>query len=193
MFEISKLSQLRALVSPARQTILDALEAAGPCSVAELAGLLGLRPDRLYYHVRILVRRELLIVSKRRGESGRLEAIYDLPRRPTRMRYVPEKREHVATISKLTGSMLRSALRSFRRGLKPGAVVDGPSREVWAGRRTAWLTRTQLEEVNRVLGELHTLVESGRRPEQGTKLYSLTFVLSPARPPAKAKRSRSRA
>jgi DNA-binding transcriptional ArsR family regulator len=189
VFEIAKLSQIRALASPVRQAIVDALEAAGPCSVAELAGLLGRRPDRLYYHVRILVRHGLVEADERRSGSGRAEAVYDLPGRPTRLRYAPEERGNATAVTKVVASMLRSALRSFRRSLRPNAVVAGPQREVWASRRTVWLTPAELAEVNQHLERLLALTGGGKRPRDDAALFGVTFVLAPAAPARASARS----
>jgi len=49
---------------------------------------------------------------------------------------------------------------------------------LWAAQRTARLTPTQLERVNRLLNELlDTLGQTDQN--ENDKLYSLTFVLSP--------------
>jgi predicted transcriptional regulator len=48
--------QIRALASPIRQDILDALTAIGPCSVSELAAAIGRPADGLYYHIRHLLK-----------------------------------------------------------------------------------------------------------------------------------------
>lgn len=65
------------------------------------------------------------------------------------------------------------------RSVRPPAVrVSGKRRELWAAQRTARLTPTQLERVNRLLNELlDTLGQTDQN--ENDKLYSLTFVLSP--------------
>lgn len=178
MFEIEDLEQIRALASPVRQGIVDALEAVGPASVAELAEVLDAPADGLYYHLRILKRRGLVVEHPRSARAGRPQATFDVAGRPTLIRYTPHGPERNAAIAQVVGSMLRSALRAFRRSLGPDAVVEGPRRSLWAGRRTARLTPERLEEVNALVGRLTEVLEEGRGRNEG-KLYSFTFALSP--------------
>ena len=69
--EISSPRQIRALISPVRQDIVDTVEAAGPCSVADLACLLGMPADGLYYHIRCLTRAGLLKAVNSKSQHGR--------------------------------------------------------------------------------------------------------------------------
>ena len=178
MFEIEDLEQIRALASPVRQGIVDALEAVGPASVAELAEVLDAPADGLYYHLRILKRRGLVVEQPRSARDGRPQATFDVAGRPTLIRYTPHSPQRNAAIAQVVGSMLRSALRAFRRSLGPDAVVEGPRRSLWAGRRTARLTPDGLQEVNSLIGRLTEVLEEGRGRNEG-QLYSFTFALSP--------------
>jgi hypothetical protein len=75
--------------------------------------------------------------------------------------------------------MLREALRSFRKAFRPGAVVEGPRRSLWAGRRTAWLTEEELEEVNSRVERLVEYLSERRARKPEGRLYSFTFAISP--------------
>jgi DNA-binding transcriptional ArsR family regulator len=176
--QIRDLQQIRALASPMRQAIVDALEAMGPCSVAELAELLDTPADGLYYHLRILKARHLVAEVAEPGPA-RVQAVSDAGDSPMQVRYDPASRAHAAAVTRLVGSMLREALRSFRAAFRPGVVVEGPRRSLWAGRRTAWLTGEELEEVNaRIEWLLGFLAERRTRGPEG-RLYSFTFAVSP--------------
>lgn len=188
MFEIEDLEQLRALASPVRQGIVDALEALGPSTVAELAEVLDAPADGLYYHLRILKRRGLVVEQGRSARAGRPQATFDVAGRPTLIRYAPQTPERVAAITRLVGSMVRSALRSFRRSLVPGVEMEGPRRSVWAGRRTARLSPERLEEVNALVGRVMQVLEESRGSNGEGKMYSFTFALSPL---AHGRRSRA--
>jgi DNA-binding transcriptional ArsR family regulator len=176
MTQIHDLQQIRALASPMRQAIVDTLEAMGPCTVAELADLLDTPADGLYYHLRILKARRLVADCADLGPS-RVQAVADDA--PLRVRYEPASRANATAVGRLAGSMLREALRSFRRAFRPGVMVDGPRRALWVGRRTAWLTGEELEEVNaRLEGLIGYLAERRGRSGEG-RLYSFTFAISP--------------
>jgi predicted transcriptional regulator len=72
--EISTPRQIRVLASPVRQDIVETVDAAGPCSVAELARLLGMPADGLYYHIRRLSSADLLKAVNAKSKRGRGEA-----------------------------------------------------------------------------------------------------------------------
>jgi len=176
--QIRDLQQIRALASPVRQAIVDTLEAVGPCSVAELAGLLDTPADGLYYHLRILRARRLVAAAEGPGPA-RVQAVSDAGDPPMRVRYDPASRANAAAVTRLVGSMLREALRSFRKAFRPGAVVEGPRRSLWAGRRTAWLTEEELEEVNAGIERLVEFLSERRARKPEGRLYSFTFAISP--------------
>lgn len=181
---ISDVRQIRALSSPIRQDILDAVTAIGPCSVAELAAAIDRRPDGLYYHIRRLVKVGLLREAAGDG-SGRGELRLDVPKKGYYLEYEPESRANKAAILRVAAAMLRSADRGFRRAFDPRvAVVSGPRRNLWASRVRGALTPAELAEVNALMERLHAIMRSGRRDAgdgagRGRSLHELTIVLAP--------------
>ena len=146
---IERVEQVRALESTVCQEIVDLVGAAGPCSVREMAGFMGRRPDSLYYHVRKLSAAGLLVDRGIRGSGRRAEAMYDVPGRPLRLAYDPSDPENVRAVSRVVASMLRSANRDFRGGFRPDlAVVEGDERNLWAARMKGWLSVDDLAELN---------------------------------------------
>lgn len=179
--QISKPRQIAALASPARQEIVDAIEAGGPCSVAEVAAVLGRAQDGLYYHVRELVRVGLLVEVERRRTARRDESVYDLVGRPLELRYAPGRTRSTAEIVRVIGAMVRLAHRSFGAALRGGEVVaHGPGRNIWAARSRAWLTPADLREINEHMRAVREIARRGRR--EGAALHSVTFVLTPEQP-----------
>ncbi len=177
--QISSPRQIRVLASPVRQDILDTVDAAGPCSVAELARLLGMRADRLYYHVRALSEAGLLRVRNAKGSRGRAEARLEVGRYQW-IRYRPEITANRSAVVRVVGSMVRNAHRQFERAFRPStAVVSGPRRNLWAARARAFLAPADLERANVLLKELLKLFEpSGAAPDART-LHEITFVIAP--------------
>ena len=162
--------QIAALASPVRLAAVDALEGIGPSTVATLAKVIGTRPDGLYYHLGILEKRGLLIWH---GQQVRLAA------RPLELRYDASDRQNRQAVTRVVASMVRAALRLFRRAFRAGARVRGPQRELWAAQRTAALSRPQLERVNRLLNELLEEFAAKEAPAADATIYSLTFLLAP--------------
>ena len=179
MYEIHELRQIRALASPMRQAIIDALETMGPCSALELGDVLGRSSDRLYYHLQILKRSGLVRSRSERNRLGRLQERFDLPGRPTRLRYEPSDPRNVTAVARIVGSALRDAHRSFRRAFVPGVVVRGRDRTLWAGRRTGWLGAREIREINALVGKVIEILERPRRGRSAERLYSFTFAFSP--------------
>jgi len=179
MFVIRELRQIRALGSPARQAIVDALETTGPCSAFELGQVLGRTSDRLYYHLQILKKSGIVRSRRERNRAGRLQERFDLPGRPTRLRYVPSDSKNVAAVTKLVGAALRDAQRAFGKAFTPDAVVQGAGRTLWAGRRTGWLAAREVRRLNVLLHQMIAILERPRHGRRGTRLYSFTFAFSP--------------
>lgn len=174
--------QLNALVSPVRQNIMDRLEAAGPCTVAELAQHLAIAQDALYYHVRKLEGVGLLVrVDTRKGE-GRDAVVYDLAARRWHIAYRPGDPENEESVSAITAGMLRQAQRDFERGFaSEHACVDGPARSLWSLRLESALSEAELAEVNHHLQAILDILRKPRRRSDGPH-YSLSWVLAPLLP-----------
>lgn len=179
MFEIRNVRQIRLLASPVRQAIIDALESSGPQSVAELGTMLGFAPDALYHHLRELVRGGLIIAERKPGGRGKRCAVFTVKAMGTRLRYDPANRQNRRAISGVAATTLRDASRAFAEALRHRPVVSGRRRELWIGRRIGWLTQRELKQLNAKLHEIVNLVGRAAPKRDRTKLYALTFALSP--------------
>lgn len=188
---IERVEEVRALESTVCQEIVDLVGAAGPCSVREMAGFMGRRPDSLYYHVRKLSAVGLLVDRGIRGSGRRAEAVYDVPGRPLRLAYDPSDPESVSAVSRVVASMMRSANRDFRGGFRPDlAVVKGDARNLWAARMKGWLSDDDLAQLNALLNRILEVFHRGEAAEiaggeshpakrASRRLHSLTWVLAP--------------
>lgn len=180
----TSLAQLRALASTVRQDIVDTLQALGAASVPEIAMHMDRTPDSLYYHVRALVDSGLLRrlpEPRRRGRHQ--EWVYALAGsgEPLRLGYRPGRNRDAQALSELVANMLRVSQREFDTAIaRPGCIVDGPRRELWAGRSKGWLSQSDLERCNALLAEVAGLLSS-LRTDSRDRLFSLQFLLAPAR------------
>ncbi len=171
--------QVRALASPVRQEVLDALETGGPCSISELARHLGRAADALYFHVRHLVKAGLVVESERRQVGRHAFATYDVVARPLQVDRAGAK---PADLHRIAGGVLRLALRDFGRGFDdPATVSSGKSRNHWVVRAQGWLDAATLAELNaRLDGILALLRET--HPAPGRQAIALAIALTPAPP-----------
>jgi hypothetical protein len=80
-------------------------------------------------------------------------------------------------VNAIIASMLRLGIRDFSNSFKTAdASVSGPNRELWALRKTGWLSQAQIAEVNRYIEKLmHVMAVPGRNG----RLYAVTIVLTP--------------
>jgi hypothetical protein len=178
-YVIERRDQIAALESSVRQEVIDTIQAAGPRSALEIASLMGRPADALYYHIRRLQSVGLLVVTETRRRGRRDEAVYDLVGRPLKLRYPEHRDARTHPLMRLVRSMLRTAERDFRGGvLSDRAVTEGPSRTLWASRRHAWLSPTDLRRFNRIIDSLIEILTRSRDPQRG-QLCTLTMVLAP--------------
>lgn len=177
---IRKPVQVRALRSPVRQEIVDALEAGGPATMAELAHGLGRRPDALYFHVRQLLRVSLIRELTPRREGRHVASVYDVAWRPMRLSY--ESGVSGKSLSAVVGAAMRLAVRDFAASARikpPGAAGAGRPAHLWGARRVGWLDPDEINRVNRLLEEASNILRQGK-PRKGSRAMSLSFVLSPS-------------
>jgi DNA-binding transcriptional ArsR family regulator len=169
--------QMRALAAPTRQEIVDVLPGMGTVSVAELATALGRPADSLYYHLRMLKRVGLVLSAGSRRLNGRRETLFRAVAPEMSLCYELGRKGNGSQVNAIIGSMLRLAMRDFSNGFKSGeASVSGPNRELWALRKTGWLSQEQIGEINRYIEKLmHVMAAPGRKG----RLYATTIVLTP--------------
>ena len=177
-------AHIRAHESPMRQEIVDAIAVLGPCSITELAAYLGRAADSLYFHVKKLVKVDLVQEVEKRKEGRHEWAIYAMPGRSARLVYSVALKK---SIRKVVAGALRLSLREFNLAIaQANANFSGPQRNLWGGRAKGWLNETELAEVNRLLEQLSQLL-SHNEPGPERQVYSLGWVFAPAqiRPRAK--------
>jgi predicted transcriptional regulator len=185
---IASKQQLSALTSASRQEILDVLTQMGTASVAELAATLGRPPDALYYHLRILRRAKLVENVGNRKAKRRQEALFRTVARDLKIDYELSRHGHRKTLTAVVSSMLRLGIRDFRNAIRNEAViVAGKHRELWALRKTGWLTKSDLTGV---VESVERLGQSVARPSGIGQLYGITILLTPLNRRRKSKNRR---
>ena len=171
---------ITVLASPVRQEIVDTLASlGGEATAADLALQLGRHADGLYYHLKVLCRSGLTVETGGKGEEERRYRLAGDASAPLRLAYRTGSEAHAAALRKFAHGLLQVAEKDFGDALEmPGVVTEGPSRQLWAARNKAWLSQTELAEVNSLLERLCTLMSQPRTPERD-QLASCMFVLAP--------------
>lgn len=175
-YVIHRPEQMAVLAAAARQEIVDVLAPMGNVSVAEVAAALGRPADALYYHLRALQRSGLVLAAGYRYKGARREALFRTVSPELRLRYQPRSASNRKAVTAIVGSMLRLGIRDFRRAFQSDAMVEGERRELWALRRTGWLSLAQIAKVNR---HIQRLAFSVAEPKGRGRLYGITVLLTP--------------
>lgn len=183
---IKEPAQIRALESPMRQEIVDAITGLGPSSITELAAFLGRAPDSLYFHIKKLVKVRLVQEVEKRKDGRHESAIYAIPGSLVRLVYNPAMK---TSIRKVVAGALRLSLREFSLAIaSKDSVLSGSHRTLWGGRTKGWLDSDQLAEVNRLIEQLSRIL-SNCRPGPGKQVFTLGWVFAPAQVRPRAKLS----
>lgn len=186
-FLIESPGAVRALSSPIRQEIVDAVVAAGPCTIAALAQHLGRAPDSLYFHVRRLLAVGLLIERDAARRGRHVAAVYDVPGRPMRIAYDGRLSKPAGrrSINAVVQGAIRLGSRDFARAVESGTSrTSGAARDLWGGRSKGWLSDADLAELNTLVERASEILRAGR-PGKGRRPISLTFVLAPVKASAR--------
>jgi DNA-binding transcriptional ArsR family regulator len=174
---IKEKKELAALISGARQEIVDVLSRMATPSVAEIATALGRPADAIYYHLRILQRARLVAGAGYRNQGKRQEQLFRAIAPNLQLEYRTGKGGNAREITSIVRSMLRLGARDFASAFQRGdAKVAGSERELWALRTTGWLLPNEVTEVNRAIRSLAHGVE--KRRGKG-RLYGITVLLTP--------------
>jgi DNA-binding transcriptional ArsR family regulator len=137
----------RALADPLRIRLFELL-VAQPRSAKELAGPVGMRPDRLYHHLAQLEEGGLIEVTEyRRLPGGKVERVYA----PT----AAEPPGDDASPAE-AASLLNAVLETTRADINAAALAQeaGGRRHVGAGRTVLRLNERHLAEIRDQIAEL---------------------------------------
>lgn len=172
-------SLIEVLASPVRQEIVDTLAAlGGAATAAELAEQLGRHMDGLYYHLKILCKAQLVAAEDTGTEAGRRYRLGG-DGQSLRLAYSIGDAARAQALRSFVHGLLQVAEHDFGAALATEDVVtQGAKRELWAARNKAWLSESELAEVNELLERLCTLMSRPHTPER-SHLLSCTFVLAP--------------
>lgn len=170
---IDDLATLKLLSDPLRLRLIEEL-GAQPTTVKVLSSALGMKPNRLYYHVNLLEEHGLIRVTDTRIVSGIVERTYGLVAKhfavaedlamPAELR-----REVTDTLFRVVSAELGQALDAEAKG--------GPANVV--GRMQLWLTEEERAGFEKQLAELLTQYGAGdhHRADADADRYTLLYAL----------------
>lgn len=170
---IDDLATLRLLSDPLRLRLIEEL-GVQPTTVKALAKAMGMKPNRLYYHVNLLEQHGLVRVTQTRIVSGIVERTYALVAKhfavsETLALPVEVKREVTDTLLRVVSAELGEAVDAEAHG--------GPANVV--GRIQLWLTEEERASFVKQLDELLEKYAGGEHHREGADAdrYTLLFAL----------------
>jgi predicted ArsR family transcriptional regulator len=173
-------AEIRAVSPPARAEILDRLLHSDGRSIAELATLLGRRPNAITYHVRQLVAAGVLVAAGTRRTPGRSEAVYRLAKPRIGIAAKAGSASHARLVARGVSAALRLAEREMAQAITAG-MLKKDAGEVRPGRRhRARLRPADVAAVQRKLRDIERTF-SRRRDAVDGRMWSFTQVLVPVR------------
>lgn len=180
IYHVERIDQLRVLESPICLDLLDMAATQEEISVTELASLLGRSKNSLYPHVQRLVDVELLLPAGERQEGRHKSALYRTPAITHFIVYDPNDDECVEALKRAVAANLRLASRAVCKSLESReAVTKGKGRDTFCVRALGWLSKSELAEVNELIGRVQEIVGGGE-PGKGRKLCGVTMAVAPA-------------
>lgn len=173
--------ELHALGTVVRQEIIDVVRHLPSFSVSDVAREMGRPADALYFHMRILEKAGLIVADGERVTARRPETVYHCrePGAQVMLDYGSGDARAAKAALSAVRALLRAAVDDFETGrASEKAVMQGPERNLWAGRNVAWLDRQDLREVNSLLGRLSEIMGQPRKPGHD-QLCVLSYSLAP--------------
>jgi DNA-binding transcriptional ArsR family regulator len=167
------------ITQPLRLEIVDVVAHHGPCSIGDVANMIGRNPSTLYFHVNKLLETGLLIAAGERGSGRERETLYRTPGVPVNVVYDATDDNVVEATVRYATAILSRARRALTKAFRSRNVVtDGPQRNAHADQISCWLDKRELARVNRHLDAVRDIVTTGLH-RRGTKLHLITVAIAP--------------
>jgi DNA-binding transcriptional ArsR family regulator len=149
-FIIDNADTMKTIADPLRLRILRNLRR--PRTVKELAGRLDLPPTKLYYHVNLLEKAEMIRVVETHVVSGIIEKVYQVTARSFRLAddLLMNQAADPGGISEMVNAIFDDARGEVQRAVANGALKFKPNENNY---ETIWRAEARLSEAE--LAEFH--------------------------------------
>jgi len=178
---ISDKHQILCLTNPVRQNVFDALKGLKTASAAQIGKQLGSPADVINYHLKKLEAVGLILQFDVWGEGRNAERVFKITDPKAKVLLDPNDPDNVELLNRAVRSLLALSYKDFSNAFNPeNAITTGPNRNLRASRLTAWLTKQEWADVNRLIEELNKKLSSSAGDASGdAKLYAVSIVTAP--------------
>ena len=180
---IAKPSQLRALRTPTRHRVLNAILELGPCSVGDLAERLEWKAESLYYHVKALRKAGLVVDAGNRPGARRAEALYSAVAADIVLDAGNRSSRYLDAVWDTYRAALRVCERALERALHGERGGDGPREDSMLQQLTVRLRPAKAKQLRKMLDDVARFASEHevRDASEPTEAVCLTLVLSKER------------
>lgn len=179
VYKIRQADQLRAISSPERLRIVEALLQHGPLTAAEMGTFLQRVPQALYYHIRVLLTAGILVVDCEEKAKRRPQKRYRLVAPQLKVEMKQESDELKEAIASAVATLLRTAERDYRSSIgKTKPVLTGKNRNFVGRRLRVRLKPRELHRLNDLINQFEQFLEDAQTKDTG-KEFAITIVVSP--------------
>ena len=177
---IERDDQLKALASTIRSQLFFEVARLSGATIREIAEQMGRSPASLYRHMDILVECDLVRVEGTKGKGPEKAdsyiAIADIV-------VYPSSQEHPDLLDSLAGvyrAQFRNSEKEFIKGLSnPNARFRGVYKNIGSIDGIAWLTKSELREINSLLKDVRTILQASEPDRKGVEPIGLSFAMRP--------------
>lgn len=175
--EVRRLDQIEVLASPARSKILLTLANRGPAPAREIAGWIGREPDSIHYHLRALVKADLVRVCEKRSMGPRSESVYEPVARVFHVDRRTRSKRFIAAMKKSIRAGLRLAEREFETALADDQYAVGARRrELHFQQQDVRMSASDFKEFTRLLDTARTFATEHHDSRRGRWLTITTMI-----------------
>ncbi len=169
--------QLRALRTPTRLRVLNAILELAPCSVAQIAERLDWKAESLYYHLGALIDADLVRRAGERPGSSRPEALYEGVAPDVILDATNRSPEYLARVWDTYRAALRASERDLEKALREEVDGEGPRENTMLMQVTARLSAADANRVRGMLEEaVRFAIENEDRTESDTVSVTTAFA-----------------
>ena len=178
---VDREDQLEALVSPIRYELYTQLARLEGATIRHVADEMGRSAASLYRHMSLLVECELVRVDGKINEGPSKADLY-VP--IAKQLSFPSNEFHpvlMDSLGDLYKVLLRKGEEEFIQGLKsPDSRTTGKAKNLYAMNGVAWLTKSELSEINVLFREVHAILRGGEQGRKGVEPIGITIAVRPA-------------
>lgn len=177
--EVSDAETWRAISTPIRLEILDALRTHAPCTIREIARDIERPATMLYKHIEVMEKAGFVTRPGFRKNGRHVEQLVDLAADNFRINFKTDGDAETEALVATAKSFTNAGFASIRDAAEAGALHYTPEElNVLLAYGLGRLTPEGFKEIRALLGKMRQTLSTGRTEKSGG-LYAISIVVTP--------------